>query len=153
MTRVIENRKARHFYEIEETFEAGIVLKGSEVKALRQGRANIQDAYARLKNGEVFLIGAHISPYHQGGPFGHDPERQRKLLLKRSEIDYLSGRVEKKGMTLVPLKIYFNERNLAKVLLGLARGRKAHDRREVLKSRDARRKIERSLGRRRVSER
>lgn len=148
VTRTIENRRARYFYEILETFEAGLELKGSEVKSLRAGRANIQDAYARVKNGELWLMGAHIAPYESASVFGHDPLRSRKLLMKRREIDALAGKVERKGLTLVPLKIYFNERNRAKVLLGLARGRKSPDRRELLKERSARREAERALRRR-----
>jgi SsrA-binding protein len=144
----IENRRARHFYEILETFEAGIVLKGSEVKSLRKGKANIQDAYGKVKNGEIFLVGAHIAPYEKEGYFHHDPMRSRKLLLKRKEIDYLAGKVERGGLTLIPLKIYFNERGYAKLLLALARGRKAPDRRAHIKEREARISAQRALKRR-----
>lgn len=150
MARTIENRKARHLYEIEETLEAGLVLTGSEVKSLRQGKAQIQEAYARIKDGEAWLIGAHIAPYEYSAHFRPDPSRSRKLLLKRQEIDSLKGRIERRGMTLIPLRIYFNRRNFAKVLLGLARGRKTHDRRQLLKERDLRRRLERALGRNKV---
>ena len=143
-TPTIENRKARHFFEILDTYEAGIALQGSEVKSLRQGRANLQDAYIKIKDGEAWLVGAHISPYEQAGAYGHtDPTRSRKLLLHRAELDRLAGMVNAEGMTLVPLKIYFNRKGLAKVLVGVARGRRKYDRRQELKKREVRREMER----------
>ena len=139
----IENRKARHLYAILDTVEAGISLQGSEVKSLRAGRANLQDAYVRMKDGEAWLLGAHIAVYDQGGSYGHqDPTRTRKLLLKRDEIDRLAARASQEGLTLVPLKIYF-QRGWAKVLVGLARGKKKHDKREDLKRREQKREMER----------
>ncbi|MGE0744275.1 MAG: SsrA-binding protein SmpB [Rhodospirillales bacterium] len=131
-----QNRKARHDYAVEETLEAGIMLTGSEVKSLRDGRANINDAYAAEKGGEIFLLNAHIPEYVQAGPFGHEPRRARKLLLHARQILKLAAAVQREGMTLIPLKIYFNERGRAKVELGLARGKKKADRRETIKERD-----------------
>jgi len=132
---VTDNRKARHEFEILETYEAGMVLTGSEVKSLRAGRANLKDSFARIARGEMFLLNAHISPYAAANRFGHEPERERKLLLHRSEIDKLTGRVQERGLTLIPLKIYFKN-GRAKVLLGLGRGKKAYDKRESIKKRD-----------------
>lgn len=139
----IENRKARHDFEILETFEAGLALMGSEVKSLRGGKANLQDAHVRIKDGEAWLIGAHIALYSQGGAYGHDdPGRSRKLLLKKVEIERLAGRTAKDGLTIVPLKIYFT-RGYAKLLIGLARGKKMHDKREDLRKRDSLREMQR----------
>jgi SsrA-binding protein len=129
---VATNRKARHDYEILETMEAGIVLKGPEVKSLREGKVGFQDAFARVSGAEVWLHNLHISPYEQANRFNEDPLRTRKLLLGRHEIRRLIGKVEEKGLTLVPLELSFR-RGYAKVLLGLARGRKTHDKREKLK--------------------
>jgi SsrA-binding protein len=137
---VTTNRKARHEYFILDTFEAGIVLKGTEVKSLRQGNANLADGYAMLKGGEVWLAGMHISPYQQGSYSNVDPTRSRKLLLHAREIRKLSGRLKEKGLTLVPLKVYFKN-NLAKVLLGLAKGKRAFDKRQDIAKRDAERAI------------
>ncbi|HEY8424886.1 MAG TPA: SsrA-binding protein SmpB [Limnochordales bacterium] len=145
---VCENRKARHDYEILETLEAGLVLTGSEVKSLRLGRAQLRDSYARVQNGEVYLIGAHISSYQAGNAWDHDPTRPRKLLLHRREIARLAGRVAEKGLTLVPLRIYFNERGLAKVELAVARGRKSYDKREAIARRDEQRRIQQALAER-----
>ncbi len=131
-----QNRKARHNYEIEETVEAGLVLTGSEVKALREGRANIAESYAKADKGEVWLINAHIPEYKQAGQFNHEPRRPRKLLLKKREIDKLLGAAEREGMTLVPLKLYFNRRGIAKLELGVGRGKKSYDKRETQKRRD-----------------
>ena len=131
-----ENRKARHQYEIGETFEAGIVLGGTEVKSLRGGRANITDAYAGEKNGELFLYNAYIPEYLQANRFNHETRRPRRLLLKKREIAKLAEAVQKEGMTIVPLKIYFNDKGIAKVLLGVARGKKLHDKRETERQRD-----------------
>jgi SsrA-binding protein len=142
---VTVNRKARHEYEILETFEAGMVLVGSEVKSLRDGRANLKDSYARVDHGEVFLLNAHISPYAAANRFGHEPERTRKLLLRRQEIDKLTGKVNERGLTLVPLKIYFKN-GRAKVELGLGRGKKAYDKRESIKRREMEREADRAIG-------
>jgi len=139
---VATNRKARHDYEVLDTFEAGIVLQGTEVKSLRQGKANLKDSYATIKNGEVFLLNMHISPYEQGNVYNHDPTRTRKLLLHKSEINRLIGKVEEKGMTLIPLKLYF-KRGKAKVELALARGKKLYDRRRDIAKRDAERELRR----------
>lgn len=144
---VASNRKARHEYEILETLEAGMVLKGPEVKSLRAGKVAFQDAFARVEGEEVWLYSLHISPYEQANRFNVDPTRTRKLLLNRHEIRRLIGRVEEKGLTLVPLEIYFR-RGVAKVTLGIGRGRKLHDKREKLKrqtqEREARRAMERA---------
>jgi SsrA-binding protein len=139
------NRKARHEYEILETFEAGMALKGPEVKSLREGKASFQDAYATVERGEVWLHSLHISPYEQANRFNEDPLRVRKLLLNRHEIRRLVGKVEEKGLTLVPLEIYF-VRGRAKVQLALARGKKLHDKREALKQRQLDREARRSVG-------
>jgi len=141
---VTENRKARHDYEILETFEAGMVLSGSEVKSLRAGRANLKDSYARIERGEAFLWNAHISPYAAASHMGHEPERARKLLLHRAEIDKLTGRVQERGLTVIPLKIYFKN-GRAKVLLGVGRGKKAYDKRESIKQREMQREADRAI--------
>lgn len=133
---VARNRKARHSYHVEDSVEAGLVLTGSEVKALRQGRANIAEAYARPEQGEIWLLKAHIPAYEQAGRMNHEPERRRKLLLKRREISRLVGAAERKGMTLVPLSLYFNGRGVAKLELGVCRGKQLHDKRESEKRRD-----------------
>jgi len=139
----IENRKARHDFAVSETFEAGIELRGSEVKSLRAGKGNLQDAYAKIRGGEAFLLGAHIALYPQGGAYAHDdPTRTRKLLLHRDEIDRLRGAIERDGMALVPLKIYFTH-GKAKLLLGLGRGKKQADKRQDLKKREQQREMER----------
>jgi len=138
------NRKARFEYLIEETFEAGIVLSGTEVKSLRSGLANLQDSYARIENGEIWLCQCHISPYEKGNRFNEDSKRKRKLLLHRSEIRRLTGKVQEKGLTLIPLRMYFSN-GKAKVELALARGKKLYDKREAQAGKDARRQIERAL--------
>ena len=132
---VAENRKARFNYEIEEKIEAGIVLTGSEVKSLRSGKANIAESYASDEGGELYLINAHIAEYAQAGRANHAPTRPRKLLHRR-EMGRLAGAIQREGMTLVPLKLYFNARGIAKVELGLAKGKKLHDKRETEKKRD-----------------
>ncbi|WNF36515.1 SsrA-binding protein SmpB [Bacillaceae bacterium IKA-2] len=137
---VAQNKKANHDYFIEETFETGIVLTGTEIKSIRAGKANIRDAYARIINGEIFLWNAHISPYEQGNRFNHDPLRTRKLLMKKKEISKLIGTTKQTGYTLVPLKIYLKN-NFAKVLIGLGKGKKHYDKRESLKEKDANRQI------------
>ncbi|MCP9455454.1 MAG: SsrA-binding protein SmpB [Nitrospira sp.] len=142
---ITTNRKAYHDYLVEEKFEAGIVLTGTEVKSLRDGRANLQDSYASIKNGEVYLYHCHISPYRHGNIMNHDPTRTRKLLLHRKEIDKLLGKTQQKGLTLVPLRMYFTPRGKVKVELGLARGKKLHDRRESIKKREAGREVERAI--------
>jgi SsrA-binding protein len=144
----IRNKKARHNFEILETIEAGLVLEGSEVKSLRDGKCNIEEAFARVKGGEVWLYNVHIGPYDQAGQFGHDTRRTRKLLLKKREINRFLGKAVEKGSTLVPLTVYF-KRGWAKVELGVARGKREFDKREDLKKRDARRDIDRELKRRR----
>ena len=135
-TRVVaQNRRAQFNYEIGETFEAGIALTGTEVKALRGGKATIAESYADARGNEIWLVNANIPEYLQGGRFNHAPKRVRKLLLHRRQIDKLMGAVEREGMTLVPLKLYFNEKGRAKVELALARGKKLHDKRETEKKR------------------
>jgi SsrA-binding protein len=133
---VAENRKARFNYEIGDTFEAGIALTGSEVKSLRSGKATIAESYADARGGELWLVNANIPEYLQAGPFNnHAPKRPRRLLLHQREIERLAGAVEREGMTVVPLKLYFNERGRAKVEIAVARGKKLHDKRETLKKR------------------
>jgi SsrA-binding protein len=141
---IARNKRARHDYEITETWEAGLVLRGTEVKALREGRANLTDAYGVTNEGEVFLINLNIGAYGLGNQFNHDPTRSRKLLLHRREIRRLYGSLERQGLTLVPLELYF-VRGRVKVLIGLGRGKKAHDKREDLKKKDADREIARAL--------
>ena len=133
---VADNRRARYNYEIEETFEAGIMLQGSEVKSLRAGKANIAEAYASEEDGEIYLLNSNIPTYKQAGRFNHEPRRQRKLLLHKREIDKLLGAVQREGMTIVPLKLYFTDRGIAKLELAIARGKKLHDKRETEKKRD-----------------
>ena len=133
---VAHNRKARFNYEIGETFEAGIALTGTEVKALRLGKATIAESYADARGSEIWLVNANIPEYLQGGRFNHAPKRIRKLLLHRGQINKLMGAVEREGMTLVPLKLYFNDKGRAKVELALAKGKKLHDKRETEKKRD-----------------
>ena len=133
---VAENRKARHNYDIGEVVEAGIVLTGSEVKSLRAGHATIAESYASDEDGEIWLINANIPEYFQAGRFNHDPKRARKLLLKKREASRLMIAIQREGMTLVPLQLYFNPRGIAKLALALAKGRKLHDKREAIKERD-----------------
>jgi len=142
---VATNRKAYHDYFIEEKFEAGIVLKGTEVKSLREGRVNLQDSYASVHEGEIFLHHCHISPYSHGNIMNHDPLRVRKLLLHKKEINKLLGKTQLKRLTLVPLRVYFSKRGQVKVELGLAKGKKLYDRRESLKTREAGREMERAI--------
>lgn len=144
ITSIATNRKARYDYTILETFEAGIVLQGTEVKSLRNGKANLKDSFARADRGEVVLYNLHISPYDQGNRFNHDPLRPRKLLLHRAEIRRLAGKVAERGLTLIPLRLYFKQ-GVAKVELALAKGKKLYDRREAIAERDARREIDRAL--------
>lgn len=142
MKLIAENRKARHDYFVEDTYEAGIVLVGCEVKSIRQGQVNLRDSFAIIKNGEVFAVGMHVAPYQMGSYFNHDPRRNRKLLLNKAEIRKLKAKVEQKGYTLVPLKIYFKDA-LVKVELGLCKGKETHDKRESIKRREEDRKIDR----------
>ncbi len=139
---IARNKRARFDYHILETFEAGLVLVGTEVKSLRDGRANISDAYGIVREGEPFLLNLHISPYERGGYSNHEPERTRKLLLHRKEIRRLIGAVEREGLTLVPLELYFKN-GVAKVALALAKGKKLHDKRDTERTRDAEREMAR----------
>ena len=138
------NRRARHEFSIEETIEAGIVLTGTEIKSIRDRKISIAEAYARVEKGEAWLIGAHIAPWAGGNRYNHEPRRDRKLLLHRLEIDRLLGRSKAKGLTIVPLRVYFS-RGRAKVELGLARGKQLHDKRRDIAERDSRRDMEREL--------
>ncbi len=137
---IAENRRARFNYNIEETFEAGIVLQGTEVKALRAGKANIAESYCDIENDEAFLINANIPVYEPASRFNHKPDRVRKLLLKRKEINKLMGAVQRKGRTIVPLKMFFNERGLVKLLIGIGIGKKLADKRQSVKDRDWKKK-------------
>jgi SsrA-binding protein len=141
---IAKNRQARHDYSIIDSWEAGVVLTGTEVKALREGKANITDAYGIVSNGEIFLINLHISPYERGGYVNHEPTRTRKLLLHRKEIRRLIGAVERDGLTLIPLELYF-KKGKAKVALALGKGKKLHDKRETERQRDADREMSRAL--------
>ncbi len=142
---VARNKKAYHDYHIEETLEAGIILQGTEVKSIRRGSVSIKDGYAKVENGEVFLYNVHIAPYEQGNRFNHEPERKRKLLLNKREIRRLIGYVKTTGYTLVPLRVHFNDRNLVKIDLGIAKGKKMYDKRRDLAEKTAQRQIERAL--------
>jgi SsrA-binding protein len=142
---VAVNRRARHEYSVEETLEAGIALTGTEIKSIRDGKVNLQDAYARIERGEAWLVGAHIAPWAGGNRYNHEPRRDRKLLLHRLEIDRLRGRTGAKGLTIVPLRLYINDRGRAKIELGLARGKQLHDRRKDIAERDAKRDMDRQL--------
>ena len=143
-----QNKNARRNYEILDTFEAGISLLGSEIKSIREGGANLRESYVRLKNNQVFLVGCHISPYRHSRVDAHEPERERKLLLHRREIDRLEGQVQQKGLTLVPIKLYLKS-GRCKIEIGLGRGKKLHDKREDVKRKEAMRDIEREMSRRR----
>lgn len=144
---VVQNKKARHDYAILETIEAGIALRGTEVKSLREGNANLRDSYAVIQAGEVLLRGLHITPYSHTSDRNLDPLRDRRLLLNRAEIRKLVGKVNEKGLTLVALKIYFNDRGIAKVELGLAKGKKLHDKRDSIAEREVRREMDRAMKR------
>jgi len=139
------NRRARHEFTITDTFEAGLVLTGTEIKSVRAGKVNLSDAYARVEKGEAWLLGAHIAPFEQGNRYNHEPRRDRKLLLHRTEIDQLMGRAAAKGLTVVPLRLYLSDRGRAKVELGLAKGKQLHDRRRDIADRQSRRDMEREL--------
>lgn len=142
---IAENRKARHKFEVLETLECGISLVGSEVKSLRSGKVSIDEAYARVREGEVWLVGSDIAEYPQATIWNHDPKRPRKLLLHSREVRKFANQAHEKGLTLVPLRLYFNHRGLVKVLIGLCRGKKLHDKRENLKKADMKRDIDRAL--------
>ena len=141
---IAENRKAFHDYFVEQRYEAGIILTGTEIKSIRAGKVNLKDSYADIQDGEVWLNQMHISPYEQGNRFNHDPLRKRKLLLHKAEIAKLAGKVQQQGMTLIPLKIYLKQ-GLAKIELGLCKGKKIYDKREDLAKRDAKRQMEREF--------
>jgi SsrA-binding protein len=139
------NRRARHEFSIEDTFEAGIVLTGTEIKSIRAGKVNLADAYARIERDEAWLIGAHIAPFEQANRYNHEPKRIRKLLLHRGEIDELLGKTKSKGLTIVPLRLYLTGKGRAKLELGLARGKQLHDRRRDIADRESRRDIAREM--------
>ncbi|WP_288226129.1 SsrA-binding protein SmpB [uncultured Enterococcus sp.] len=141
---VVQNKKARHDYTIIDTIEAGIVLQGTEIKAIRNSRINLKDGFARIRNGEAFLYNVHISPYEQGNIFNHDPLRTRKLLMHKKQIARLAGELKTTGITLVPLKVYLKD-GYAKVLIGVAKGKHQYDKRESLKRKDVDRQISRTL--------
>lgn len=141
---IANNKKAYHDYFIDETYEAGVVLHGTEVKSIRMGKCSIKESFIRIENGEVFVYGMHVSPYEKGNIFNKDPLRVKKLLMHRAEINRLAGRVAEKGYTLVPLQVYFKEGKV-KVEIGLARGKKLYDKREDIAKKDARREIEREF--------
>ncbi|MCJ8007710.1 SsrA-binding protein SmpB [Lederbergia wuyishanensis] len=141
---IAQNKKASHDYFIEDTYEAGIVLQGTEIKSIRAGKVNLRDSFARIQNGELFLHNAHISPYEQGNRYNHDPLRTRKLLLHRKEINKLIGESKEEGYSIIPLKIYLKN-GFAKVLIGLGKGKKKYDKREDLKQKEAKRDIERAF--------
>jgi SsrA-binding protein len=139
------NRRARHDYTIDETFEAGLVLTGTEIKSVRAGKVNLSNAYARIERDEAWLIGADIAPWAQGNRYNHEPKRTRKLLLRRAEIDQMLGRAKAKGQTIVPLRLYITAKGRAKIELALARGKQLHDRRRDIADRESRRDIAREL--------
>lgn len=145
MKPICTNRKAYHEYHIEETFEAGLVLTGTEVKSLREGKANLKDSYAKIKDGELFLVNAHISPYSCGNIYNHAPKRDRKLLMHKREINRLFGKVKERGYTLVALSMYFDKRNMAKMQIALAKGKTLYDKRESIKQKDEKRITEREI--------
>lgn len=146
MKPITQNRRARHDYTVLDTMEAGIVLQGTEVKSLRQGRAHLKDSFARVEDGEMWLYHMHISPYDQGNRYNHDPTRKRKLLLHRREVNRLFGKVQERGLTLIPLKVYFR-RGKVKVELAVARGKREYDRRHDIAKRDTEREVARALAR------
>jgi len=143
---ICQNKKARHDYFIEETYEAGLVLQGTEVKSLREGRANLVDSYAIVESGELFLINSHISPYTPANQFNHHPNRKRKLLMHKKEVSRLIGKTREKGYILIPLKLYFKEGH-AKVELSLAKGKKLYDKRASLKQKEASREMDKAMKR------
>jgi len=142
---IVVNRRARHEFSIEDTFEAGIVLTGTEIKSIRANKVNLAEAFARIDRGEAWLVGAHIAPWESGNRYNHEPRRNRKLLLHKSEIDELLGKTRSKGLTLVALRLYIDNRGKAKLELGLGKGKQLHDRRLDIAERDAKRQLERDL--------
>lgn len=142
---IAQNKKARHEYQVLDTYETGIELQGSEVKSCRQGGVNLKESYARFDGTEIFLVNAHISPYANANRFNHDPLRRRKLLLHRAEIKKLYGKMRERGQSFVPLKMYFNEKGKVKVQVALVKGKKLHDKRDSLRERDQKRDTERAL--------
>ncbi len=147
---VAQNRKARHEYDVLETLECGIMLAGSEVKSLRAGHVSLEEAHAKVRSGEVWLLNCDIPEYSHATYFNHDPKRPRKLLMHKREVKKFAARAYERGLTLVPLKLYFNDEGRAKLLLGLCRGRKLHDKRDVMKKADAQRDIQRAMRRERA---
>lgn len=141
---VVQNRRARHDYQVIDTFEAGIELRGTEVKSLRAGQMTLKDSYADIQQGQMYLVGAHINPYEQGNIYNHEPERDRRLLMHKHEIERLGSQVAEKGLTLIPLRVYFKN-GRAKVELGLCRGKQTHDKRASIRDKDAKREIERAM--------
>lgn len=141
---IVQNKKARHDYFIEQSLETGIVLSGTEVKSIRQGKVNLKESYAYIEKGEVFVSGMHISPYEQGNIFNKDPLRERKLLLHKYEINKLVGQTQQKGLTLVPIELYFSKGKV-KLLLGVAKGKKLHDKRDDIAEKDAKREMDRRI--------
>ncbi|MFC4404894.1 SsrA-binding protein SmpB [Gracilibacillus xinjiangensis] len=141
---IAQNRKANHDYFIEETYEAGLVLQGTEIKSIRKGQVNLKDSFATIRNGEVYLNNMHISPYEQGNRYNHEPTRARKLLLHRKQIDQLIGETKQAGYSLVPLKVYIKN-GFAKILIGLGKGKKKYDKREDLKQKQAKRDMDRAI--------
>ena len=148
LTIVAENRKARHRYEVLDSIECGMMLMGSEVKSMREGKLSLDEAYIRVKDKELWLIGADIAHYRNAGMWNHDPRRPRKLLIHAREFDKFAGRAHERGLTLIPLRVYFNQRGIAKCVMGLVKGKKIHDKRETMKKRDADRGLQRAMRRR-----
>ena len=145
ITPVSDNRKARHRYEVLDSVECGMMLLGSEVKSMREGKLSLDEAHIRVKDQDLWLIGADIAHYNNAGSWNHDPRRPRKLLVHGREFDKFAGRAHERGLTLIPLKVYFNDRGIAKCLMGLVKGKKLHDKRETLKKRDAERGLQRAM--------
>ncbi|WP_153555985.1 SsrA-binding protein SmpB [Roseimaritima sediminicola] len=145
MTMVSENRKARHRYEVLDTLECGMMLMGSEVKAMREGKLSLDEAYIRFQNNELWLIGADISHYANAGMWNHDPRRPRKLLVHQRELDAFGMKAKQRGLTLIPLRVYFNNRGIAKCVMGLVKGKQLHDKRQTLKDRDTQRGLQRAM--------
>ena len=143
--KIAENRKATHRFEILEKIECGVVLRGSEVKTLRDGKVSLEEAYGRVRTGELWLVNCDIPEYKQANVWNHDPRRPRKLLVHRRQLEKLTARAREKGYTLVPLKLYFSERGIVKLMLGVCRGKKLHDKRETLKKADTKRRLDRAM--------
>jgi SsrA-binding protein len=141
----VANRRAKFLYFIEETVEAGVMLKGSEVKAIRAGRANLTDSYVRIRDGDAYLVGLHIGPYENAGPFAHEARRERKLLLHRRELDRLGGKIREAGYTLIATKLYFNADGRLKAEIALAKGKKAHDKRQTIREREGKKEVARAM--------